>query len=124
MPLKGHASGNYDRTIDALKKGINPEKDLDLDKYGQMGVANLQARTPANSGKTAQSWYYDITKKGSTVSINFRNSYTVNGTVIAILIDKGHATRGGGFVPAKPFIDEAIDPVYDEIIKDIRKGGS
>ena len=35
----------------------------DLDKYGKEGVAALSAATPIDTGKTANSWSYKITRQ-------------------------------------------------------------
>ena len=87
----------------------------DLDKYGREGVAALASATPVDSGETAQSWYYEITNKKGFVSISFHNSNIQNGVPIAIILQYGHATRNGGWVQGRDYINPAIQPIFDQI---------
>ena len=46
-----------------------------LSKYGEIGVAALSAATPELTGKTASSWYYEIsTDEYGNPSLEWRNS--------------------------------------------------
>lgn len=97
-----------------------------LDKYGREGVAALRSATPVDSGLTADSWYYEINNKNGNVSISFLNSNIQNGVNIAILLQYGHATRNGGFVQGRDYINPAIQPIFDKIAaeawKEVRRG--
>ncbi|MCD8119761.1 MAG: HK97 gp10 family phage protein [Lachnospiraceae bacterium] len=87
----------------------------ELDKYGRRGVEALQAATPVDTGLTANSWYYEITNKNGTATISFFNSNVQNGVPIAIILQYGHATRNGGWVQGRDYINPAIQPIFDEI---------
>lgn len=87
----------------------------DLDKYGRAGVEALSSMTPIDSGKTADSWYYEIENKKDSVSINFYNSNIQNGVPIAIILQYGHLTGTGGWVEGRDYINPAIQPVFDNI---------
>ena len=107
--------GNFDKTIQflgQLKRGINTRS---LEKYGEEGVAALAAATPVDTGKTANSWYYEITKGRGSVSISFHNSNIQNGIPIAILLQYGHGTNNGGWVQGRDYINPAIQPIFDKI---------
>lgn len=94
----------------------------DLMKYGQMGVEALRDATPKDSGLTADSWYYQITKrKDGSVSIEFLNSNIVDGVPIAIILQYGHGTRNGGYVEGRDYINPAIRPIFDEIAENLWK---
>jgi hypothetical protein len=84
-----------------------------LAKYGDIGVAALQAATPVDSGVTAQSWYYEIKKERDTYSIIWGNSHVVDGAPIAVLLQVGHGTRNGGYVQGRDYINPAIRPIFD-----------
>jgi len=101
------------RFLEQAKKGV---KIGDLDKYGRQGVAALASATPVDSGLTAQSWYYEIENKNGVAKISFHNSNIQNGVPIAILLQYGHATRNGGWIEGKDYINPAIQPVFDEIV--------
>lgn len=101
------------RFLERAKKGVQIG---DLDKYGRQGVAALASATPVDSGLTAQSWYYEIENKNGIVKISFHNSNIQNGVPIAILLQYGHATRNGGWIEGKDYINPAIQPVFDDIV--------
>ena len=86
-----------------------------LDKYGQMGVEALAASTPKDSGKTAQSWTYEIERTKERTSISWLNTNTNNGVNIAIILQYGHGTGTGGYVQGRDYINPAMRPVFDEI---------
>ena len=90
-----------------------------LDKYGREGVAALASATPVESGKTASSWYYEITNNGQTAKISFYNSNVHEGVPIAIIIQYGHGTRNGGWVEGRDYINPAIQPIFDRIAEEI-----
>ena len=90
-----------------------------LDKYGREGVAALASATPVESGKTASSWYYEITNNGQTAKISFYNSNVNKGVPIAIVIQYGHGTRNGGWVEGRDYINPAIQPIFDRIAEEI-----
>lgn len=90
----------------------------DLDKYGREGVAALASATPVDSGLTASSWYYEITRTNGSVSINFNNSNIQNGVPIAIILQLGHGTGTGGWVEGRDYINPSIRPIFDRIAND------
>lgn len=90
-----------------------------LDKYGREGVAALASATPVESGKTASSWYYEITNDGQKAKISFYNSNVNKGVPIAIIIQYGHGTRNGGWVEGRDYINPAIQPIFDRIAEEI-----
>ena len=87
----------------------------DFDKFGREGVVALASATPVDTGKTANSWSYEITKKDGTVAISFVNSNIQNGVPIAIILQYGHGTRNGGWVQGRDYINPAIQPIFDKI---------
>lgn len=100
-----------------LKKISKPVNRNLLDRFGKEGVVALASATPKDSGKTASSWYYKIEEKGSSLNISFRNSNIQNGVPIAIILQYGHATKNGGWVQGRNYINPAIRPVFDRMAK-------
>lgn len=86
-----------------------------LDKYGQEGVAALKSATPKDTGKTADSWYYEITVKNGSAEISFHNSNIQNGVPIALILQLGHGTRNGGYVEGIDYINPALKPIFDNL---------
>ena len=108
--------GDFSKTMKFLNKAkkINIK---DLEKYGEMGVQALAEATPVKSGLTASSWYYKIVNTNGRLAINFCNSNIQNGVPIAIILQYGHATRNGGWVEGRDYINPAIQPVFDKMTK-------
>lgn len=88
-----------------------------LSAYAQEGVEALAAATPKDTGVTAASWSYEIIQETGSVSIVFRNSNIQNGVPIAIILQYGHATRNGGWVEGRDYINPAIQPIFDKLVK-------
>lgn len=109
--------GDFSKTTNFLKKAKQGIDLSILDKYGREGVAALASVTPVDSGLTAGSWYYEITNKNGVVRLTFKNSNVQNGVLIAIILQYGHATGTGGWVEGQDYINPAIKPVFDKIVK-------
>ena len=108
--------GDFSKLTRFLERAKESVKIGDLDKYGREGVAALSSATPIDSGKTANSWSYEITNQDGSVTITFNNSNIQNGVPIAIILQYGHGTRNGGWVQGRDYINPAIQPVFDEMV--------
>lgn len=89
-----------------------------LEKYGKDGVIALSSATPVDTGLTAQSWYYKIEQKDNVTKLLYCNSNINNGVPIAIILQTGHGTRTGGWVEGRDYINPAIQPIFDKIVKE------
>ena len=107
--------GDFSKLTSYLEKAKSAIRLSDLDKYGREGVAALASVTPVETGRTASSWYYEITNKNGSASIAFYNSNNQNGVPIAIILQYGHGTRNGGWVQGRDYINPAIQPLFDKI---------
>ena len=107
--------GDFSKLTRFLERAKNLVHLSDLDRYGREGVAALASATPVDTGKTAASWYYDIKINKESASITFNNSNIQNGVPIAIILQYGHATRYGGWVEGRDYINPAIQPIFDGI---------
>ena len=92
-----------------------------LEKYAKKGVEALAAATPVDTGKTASSWGYKISRTRGGFSISFTNSNVVNGVPIAIILQYGHGARNGGYVQGRDYINPALQPVFDEMANSLWK---
>ena len=113
--------GDFSRLSRFLERAKETVHMGDLDRYGREGVAALASATPVDSGLTASSWYYEIarTKEGTTIS--FKNSNINKGVPIAIILQYGHATRNGGRVEGRDYINPAIQPIFDRLANEAWK---
>ena len=71
----------------------------------------FKKNTPISSGKTADSWSYEIIKKKGKYSIIMHNSNIQNGYNIAILINDGHATADGHYISGTHYIDQTLKEI-------------
>lgn len=92
-----------------------------LKKYGEEGVKALRDATPKDSGETANSWGYEITKEGRGYVITWTNSKKNKGVPIAIILQYGHGTGTGGYVEGRDYINPATRPIFDAIAEEAWK---
>lgn len=113
--------GDWHKTTEFLKHIVPLNVDSVLHKYGKMGVDALRANTPVRTGRTANSWFYEIVREKGYTSIQWSNSNVNKGVNIAILIQMGHGTRNGGYVVGRDYINPALQPIFDQMADDILK---
>ena len=113
--IQARVHGDFKNTYAFLNRIIKLDFDASLKKYGEEGVEALKEVTPVRTGKTRDSWSYEIVKAPGKVSIFWINSNIQDGSNIAVILDYGHATKNGGYVKGRHFISPAIQPVFDKI---------
>ncbi len=119
--IKVKHRGNFNH-LEAFFKRVKDMKVLRrLDHLGQDGVAALSAATPVRTGKTAASWSYDIEEEAGRYKIAFKNSNINKGINIAIIIQKGHATGGGGYVEGIDYINPALRSLFENMADEVWK---
>ena len=90
-----------------------------LKKYGNKGVDALAKATPLDTGKTAQSWGFDIEVNKGSAAIRWANSNINDGVNIAVILQYGHGTGTGGYVEGTDYINPALKPVFQEIADEV-----
>ena len=112
------SKGDFNNTFRFLNKMSKFQINKILEKYGQMGVDALASATPVDSGKTAESWGYELSigKEGAT--IYWTNANQNKGVYIAVILQYGHGTGTGGYVQGVDYINPAIRPVFDKIAEE------
>lgn len=113
--IKFKVTGDFSKTINSLKKLQEFVQKGNLDKYGQMGVAALREATPKRTGKTANSWDYEITSVNGKVTIYWVNTNINQNVNIAVILQYGHGTRNGAYVQGVDYINPAMKPIFEEI---------
>lgn len=112
--------GNYNKTENWLNKLSKAQFLKHLDNYGQIGVQALRESTPIDTGETANSWGYEIEMNGDSATIIWTNSNVEKGWFnVAVMIQYGHGTRNGGYVHGIDYINPAMRPVFEQIVKDM-----
>lgn len=113
--VKFRHKGDFSKTTRFMRNAKDSIRLKDLDAYGREGVAALKSATPIDTGKTAASWYYEVTHTKESATISFHNSNIQNGVPIAIILQYGHGTRNGGWVVGRDYINPSIQPIFDKI---------
>lgn len=132
MKINFEHSGNFNHLEKFLTKTLHMSPLIRpiLEKYGKRGVEALKEATPKDTGKTADSWTYEIIKdKDNKYEIVWSNTNVVDGWAnVAILLQYGHATRNGGFVKGTDYINPAIEKVFqgmaDEAWEEVKRHGN
>ena len=116
MGITWKSRGDWRRTREYLRK-LNEEDYLKiLDTAAQMGVEALASATPKDTGLTAASWDYVITRTATGTTIEWINTNVAAGWFnVAIALQYGHGTGTGGYVEGYDYINPAIRPVFDRI---------
>lgn len=110
--------GDFSKLTSFLEKIKEVVRMGNLDKFGRQGIEALSAATPIDTGLTSASWEYKIENRKGSTSITFYNTNIQNGVPIAILLQYGHATRNGGWVQGRDYINPAIQPIFDRIAEE------
>ena len=124
MGIKITSHGSFTHTESILKKIQHRKWAENLKKFAEEGVAALSAATPKDTGKTADSWRYDIRITGNATSITWSNDNRTddkNGIPIVVLIYYCHAMPNGGYVQPNDFITPTMEPIFKKIADDAWK---
>lgn len=116
MSISASSSSSGDSTEAWLKRMAQGSSMFaSLERFGQAGVAALSAATPRESGETANAWFYEVIQDGKSWSIVWGNNHVEDGRQIAVLLQYGHATRTGGYVQGRDYINPALAPIFDQM---------
>ena len=92
-----------------------------LSRYGDLGVKLLSEATPKESGKTADSWSFDIEHTSNSTVLSWSNSNVNDGVQIALILQYGHGTGTGGYVEGVDYINPALKPVFEKMADEVWK---
>lgn len=109
------SNGSFDKATAYLERLKMLNFDSVLNAYGQKGVDALMAATPRNTGELVNSWTYTIERGNGRAKIEWHNTDIEGGYSVALLVQYGHGTNNGGYVPPQDYINPAIGPILDEL---------
>lgn len=116
------AKGDFKKTLNFIRKRAKIDVDL-LNTYGQIGVEALASSTPKDTGLTSESWGYRIDATDTGLALRWYNTNIEDDWCnIAVILQYGHSTRNGGWVEGRDYINPAIQPIFDDILKNLWKG--
>lgn len=107
--------GDFEKTVKFLKKSFGRKYMTVLERYAQEGVNALTAYTPVRTGLTSVCWSYEIIQNEDGFSIIWNNDNINNGVNIALILQMGHGTRGGGYFVGTDYINPALEAIFDKM---------
>lgn len=119
MGVYFQGKGDFSKTEQYFKSLLNKDYMSILSKYGQMGVEALRAATPVDTGLASSSWNYEIVNEDGQVRLIWTNDDIEGGINVVVLVDRGHCTKSGSWVPGQHFIDDAISPIIAQIAREV-----
>lgn len=99
--------------FDRIRRGGKIESILH--DYGRRGVSALSNATPVDSGDTASAWGYKVVKDDLGYVLTWTNSEMAGSVPLVILLQYGHNTKSGYWIPGRDFINPALEPIFDGI---------
>lgn len=112
--------GGFSKTEAFLRRARDLRIQI-LRRYGEEGVRALSLATPKDTGETASSWYYRIKEDKTSTTIEWLNRHVEDGVPIAVILQYGHGTNGGGYVEGIDYINPAMRPLFEEIANSVWK---
>jgi hypothetical protein len=113
MKISFESKGNFDVINGWLKHIIKIDPSVVANQIASEGKRSLSANTPIDTGETASGWVSEVKSNGTTTEIAWKNvAHPGAGVNIAKIIDQGHGTGTGGYIPPKPYIKKAMTPVW------------
>lgn len=112
--------GGFSKTEALLRRARDLRIQI-LRRYGEEGVRALSLATPKDTGETASSWYYQIKEDKTSTTIEWLNRHVEDGVPIAVILQYGHGTNGGGYVEGIDYINPAMRPLFEEIANSVWK---
>lgn len=113
--FKVHHIGDFGSTERWFNRILRKDYMNIIADYANRGIEALKEATPENSGKTAESWNYEIVSGKDRTTLYFTNDNIENGVNVAILLIYGHATRNGAYVEGVDFVTPALRPIFKEL---------
>lgn len=122
MKISFNSKGDFNVIRSWLDNVSKRNPSTTLDRIAGEGVKSLKSNTPRETGETASSWLSEVITKGDISEIAWKNTAHPESQVnVAKLIELGHGTGTGGYVPPKPYIKKSMAPVWKEVDNKIVK---
>ena len=116
--------GSFSNLQTFLNRNKKIDVDIYLNLYGQKGVEALANATPRDTGKTANSWRYEIEKDevNQKITVRWLNDNVVDDWFnVALMLQYGHATGSGYWIEGRDYINPAIQSIFDKMAEEIWK---
>lgn len=126
MRLTIESKGDFSNTKAWMARVVNRSPVAELRKIAKDGEQALASNTPSDTGATAAGWTSEVTSVGGQSEVSWMNvAHPEQGVNIAKIIELGHGTGTGGYVPPRPYIKQSMDSVWnataDRIVEELMK---
>lgn len=123
MRITFETVGDFEETVKWLKEASAKSPTNSVREIATKGVDALSRATPTGeTGETASGWVSEIKDDPTGTEVSFMNIAHPEASVnVARIIETGHATGNGGYVPPRPYIQQAMDSVFEEGIDKVVK---
>lgn len=116
MKVSFDSKGDFDVIRGWLNKVTHHNPSASMKQIANAGEKSLASHTPKDTGETASGWESEITTRGNVTEIAWKNkAHPESSANVAKLIETGHGTATGGYVQPRPYIKEAMKPVWDSV---------
>lgn len=115
MRFEFTTSGKFSDTLKWLDDVKDKVPTKTMQAIGKEGVSKLAAGTPkGETGETAAGWGYTVEKTSNGAELSFHNdAHPETAVNVAMLIQYGHGTGTGGYVPPTDYINPALKALFD-----------
>lgn len=117
--IKVRSGGDLDRTERFLSDMLRRKYLEKLSYWAERGVEALRNATPVDTGKTAESWDYEILEENGKTTIQWINSNINVYVNVAVILQYGHGTNHGGYIEGIDYINPALRPLFEEIAEHV-----
>lgn len=109
------SSGNFDNITRWLTQATNKPPTKTLNQIGKEGVSALKGATPrGETGETAAGWDYRVEQIPEGAEVAYvNNAHPESSANVAKLIQYGHGTGTGGYVPPRDYINPALRATFN-----------
>lgn len=105
------------KTLKFLNKADRLDPKDVLEYHGRLGVSALAAATPKDTGEASSRWSYKVEGSRERYTLSWTNDDMAGRVPLVIILQYGHATKSGGYVMGRDFINPALRPVYESLKK-------
>jgi hypothetical protein len=121
MKVTFESKGGFDNVLKWMQK-ITDIPTSEIKNLADYGLSNLSQNTPKDTGETADGWEYEVVKTPNGIEIDWTNiAHPESEVSVAKLIEFGHGTKTGGYIAPRPYIKQAMEPVWNKLDKDIEE---
>lgn len=116
------SKGDFKNIERMLKRYAKLDTSSSMQQIGNKVVSTLASNTPVDSSELRNGWQAitEKTSSGTELAI-INNSHPETPTNLAVMLEYGHYTGTGGWVPANPFIKRSVNGMYKAFLKQLNK---